>query len=285
MNTIVKSAVAGALALGATGAYAAGIGLPSSNNSDVILYVDALTSSGASAGVYALDTGISMSAMMPGTFVSNAANSTKFNVPNMTIAATTGLSSFLSSHSTNTINWTVEGGQYNIFATSASASKADNTNTVRPGDALVAFSSKAITGPGTSPNVYTAVAGNLQSYLNNYSADLGNTGGIHGLTSASETTGSEILGVQGKYGLIAGNDLSVAGTTTDFFGFTGNGSIGQVQSYLLGTASLATNGTLTLAGNAAPPPPPAVPLPAAVWLFGSGLMGLVGVSRRRKAAV
>ena len=30
--------------------------------------------------------------------------------------------------------------------------------------------------------------------------------------------------------------------------------------------------------------PPAFPVPAAVWLFGSGLLGLVGVARRRKAA-
>ena len=30
--------------------------------------------------------------------------------------------------------------------------------------------------------------------------------------------------------------------------------------------------------------PPAVPVPAAVWLFGSGLLGLVGVARRKKAA-
>ncbi len=33
--------------------------------------------------------------------------------------------------------------------------------------------------------------------------------------------------------------------------------------------------------NAAPVQPPAVPVPAAAWLLGSGLMGLVGVARRK----
>jgi hypothetical protein len=27
-----------------------------------------------------------------------------------------------------------------------------------------------------------------------------------------------------------------------------------------------------------------VPIPAAVWLFGSGLLGLIGIARRKKAA-
>jgi len=33
-----------------------------------------------------------------------------------------------------------------------------------------------------------------------------------------------------------------------------------------------------------PTPGPAVPVPAAVWLFGSGLLGLVGIARRKKKA-
>ena len=37
---------------------------------------------------------------------------------------------------------------------------------------------------------------------------------------------------------------------------------------------------ITITGEGAPP----IPIPAAVWLFGSGLVGLVGVARRRKRA-
>lgn len=37
------------------------------------------------------------------------------------------------------------------------------------------------------------------------------------------------------------------------------------------------------AGNDCPTVPNAVPVPAAVWLFGSGLLGLVGIARRKKA--
>jgi hypothetical protein len=52
-------------------------------------------------------------------------------------------------------------------------------------------------------------------------------------------------------------------------------------SFSLGTVALTGTGAnlvLSFTGNGAPPP---VPLPPAVWLLGSGLLGLAGVARRR----
>jgi len=56
---------------------------------------------------------------------------------------------------------------------------------------------------------------------------------------------------------------------------------------VVGGAFNGQTGSWTITGNAKAaggPPPEPVPVPAAVWLFGSGLMGLVGVARRKKAA-
>jgi hypothetical protein len=110
------------------------------------------------------------------------------------------------------------------------------------------------------------------------------SGGLTPLQTSTEnsTTVSYSSLAATKYGLWGAPDLAALGSSAvTLFGLTGNAGTGQVQSYILGSASLAANGTLTFKGNSTSP----VPLPAAVWLFGSGLMGLVGVSRRRKAAV
>jgi hypothetical protein len=48
------------------------------------------------------------------------------------------------------------------------------------------------------------------------------------------------------------------------------------------TASFSQAGlTLTSLGTITSTPTPPVPLPAAVWLLGSGLLGLTGVARRK----
>jgi hypothetical protein len=281
MNTLLKSAVAGALALGATSAFA--IGVPSSNNSDVILYVDAVTSTGSSTGVYALDTGITLSSLMPGPYSSTAANSTAFSAASKVIGPSGTLSAFLSSHSSSSIEWTLEGGQYNNpgFA-GGSPTGSSNNNSVAPGSALAVFTSPALTS--AFPAVSTASTGAMENFLNGLQNDL-TSGGLTSLTGTETGTATEGVGSpQSKYGFFGGADLAATGSTAiKLFGFTGNNvNGGQLQSYLLGSATLGTDGTLTINGNGGGTAP--VPLPAAVWLFGSGLMGLVGVSRRRKAA-
>ena len=42
------------------------------------------------------------------------------------------------------------------------------------------------------------------------------------------------------------------------------------------------NSVLGLTGNFTPPNP--IPVPAAIWLFGTALIGLVGFDKRRKSA-
>jgi hypothetical protein len=45
---------------------------------------------------------------------------------------------------------------------------------------------------------------------------------------------------------------------------------------VLGTVSLTANGLVFSSTQTAP-----VPLPAAIWLLGSGLLGLFGIGRRK----
>jgi hypothetical protein len=280
MNVFLKSAIAGALALGASSAFA--MGTPASGGSDLILIIE----NNATQVTYALDTGISLSSLLPGTgaFVTGATLDTSLAGLNKVISASSTLQTFLAANPASGDSWALEGAQYNGSATGGAA---NNSNTKAAGKALGVFASSL---GQTNPSAVNAEQlGAFQVYLNGLNGSVGQTnGGLFALTTATETTAAMYTNDQSdtqaasKYGMVGAPDMSALGTTVQLFGFTGNGGTGNLQSYILGTAGVDANGNLTFTGNAQGAP---VPLPAAVWLFGSGLLGLVGVSRRRKIAV
>jgi hypothetical protein len=275
MNRLVKLAVAGVLSLGATSAFAA-LGAPWNNSSDLLLVVENATTH----DTYSLDLSTSLDSILPtGSLVANASLNT--SIPGITLSksATGTLTSFLAANPAASDLWTLEGGQWNGGGVN-SAGAGNNTRPAGAGKAI--FTS--FNGTGNNANVPTKNVANMNAFLNGIQADvIQSTGAFNGLLTATEATcaACTTTGAEARYGFWTATDFSSLGSTAmQLFGFTGNGTAGALQSYILGTATLDASGNLTITANQTS----AVPLPAAVWLFGSGLLGLFGVARRRAAA-
>jgi len=134
----------------------------------------------------------------------------------------------------------------------------------------------------------TATNGNLDGYIAS-----GNAGGLaavyaDGTNGALSSTGSIVPGAwTSNFGLGA-DGLALLDQAASLFYFsrsTGTGStttaanatqFGNATGFA--TVTLASNGDLTYVA------PSAVPVPAAAWLLGSGLLAMGGAIRRRKAA-
>jgi hypothetical protein len=274
MKSLFKLAVASALSLGATSVFAA-TGAPWSNSSDLLLVVE----NASTHDTYVLDLGVSVDSLLPtGSLVTNASLNTSLAGINKTVSASSALQSFLAANPAAGDLWTLEGGQWN-----GSSSTPAGNNTRAPGGGKAIFTSA--NGTANNANVASKTDGNMNSFLNGLNAEIvpgqGN-GAFLGLQSATEATcaACTLSSAEQRYGFWTAIDWSALGSTAvQLFAFTGNNSPGVLQSYILGNATLDANGTLTISGNQA-----SVPLPAAVWLFGSGLLGLFGVARRRVAA-
>jgi hypothetical protein len=253
--------------------------LPSSGSSDLWLFV-----SDATAGTtFAEDTGLTINSIVGTTFAAggatppNAVLSTAIT-GNINLAASNALSSYLTAAGSHTLQWAVEAVQFPgdtnhlnpgkvVGITDNLASQATNTSNMQ-------MANLQLWGGGFNQDIaYLAptqgAPGNGKSYA---FSDGSNVGQVWNPATIGNFAGSADLYGQGP--LTGGVGL---GQSVNLYALTGNGGTGQVQSYLLSTAfTLTQAGTLTTQS--------AVPLPAAVWLFGSGLLGLLGVGRRRAAA-
>ena len=306
MNRIIPCAVGAAIAAAASSGASAAMGDIWSGGSDLVLWVQAVNSSGVPTGAsYAFDTGLTVSNVFGSTFTSNAnlvalpGQNVSFN--SIGSGATT-LSSFMSTALAtpgNTIAWGIEGGYYSggtLTGQGTQAIGATNANTKNQGTAEAIFTS-SLAGLSNPNGVTQLTGGSLENLLNGFASG-GATpptgaGAVESLVtltnnaSGTSTAGSWTAGDQAHFGMFNNaatpDYYTTLGAAQTLYGVTGNNptsgaGLALLQSYTFGKVSLSSAGVLTFSSGSA------VPLPGAVWLFGSGLLGLFGVSRRRTAA-
>jgi len=289
MQNSLKYAVVAVLAAGSAmtsiGAYAAPLGPVDQGSSSLVLFVQDVQSNGTVRASYGLNTGLSLDSLLPtGSLVSNANLNTSISAGTHVFGPSTALTNFINTANGNagdTLLWSVEGGQYNDIGFDPITS-----DVTTPGDAKSVFSSVLSTTNGTL--VSSLIATSFVNLLQQYHSLTGSVNALAGALGSnseiSQSGGALWSAVDQQKGGLFGNgvtpDVNTAGSPAlSLFGITGNDSGGKVQSYVLGTATFAADGTLTIASAGAP----SVPVPAAIWLLGSGLMGFFGVARRRLA--
>jgi len=277
-----KLTVAGAVAsilLAGGAAHAAAI-VPNSGDGSLIFFVTDLTTHQTYADVLTQTVNGYFSVTQatvpaPTNGIVNVLNGdTNFSVP---LGGDSVLTSFLAAAGSDPLSYGIIGGAYS----GALGSGQRPTGKVR----VVATS-----------QVQSTVLGNLQSQIVNATPS-GLNVDVNSLNLNLGAANSTNQGVFGTSVSASGTNLNLynggldmvgltgvtPGSAVTLYGVTGNGTAGgATTAFSLGTAvfSLA-NDTLTFTGNGAAP----VPLPAAVWLLGSGLLGLAGVGRRRAAKV
>jgi hypothetical protein len=271
MKNLVRFAAAATLAAGYAASASAQIAnQPSTGVSDLWLFV---SDPGASE-TFAVDTGISVNSVEPSSFSASAKANTNTVSTSAFSFSSTALASFISSSTDPTkLTWAVEATQYNLSGNDAGA----NDNTLG-----------SVVGVASSTGLVTHVTGmpftNLGTWATAFEDDVEFLPSSNGIVPWSTTPvwGSAAgtnPGSTNTYG--AGIDQSgvAVGSSASLYLLTGNQTVNGTASYSLGNVTLTdANGVATVSNAVAP-----VPVPAAVWLFGSGLLGLIGVGRRRAA--
>jgi hypothetical protein len=282
MKTLLKLALAGT-ALAAAAAHA-DVALPTApGGGDLILFVQDTALSNVT---YARDIGISLNSLFPSSatvptssYTGPIALTASFNV-----GPDSNLHDFLTAHAADLaagkIQWAVEAGTFD-------GTKTPNQNGA-PGAArfltTTSQSLASVTAQTTTniTNKFISLNQDLKN-LNNFGGAGATPLGAGNLSTPATGDGiwgtsNGLTGNQNWYGALstAGTFASSTGSTSQaFYGLTGN-SGRAAQVYTFGNIFFDANGTLHISS---------VPIPAALWLFGSGLLGLVGLGRRRSEAV
>ena len=147
---------------------------------------------------------------------------------------------------------------------------------------FMATSSEGIDAVTTYSSAGYFPINNTQARISNFAIqlngiDVGTATDTAGNYSAVATEGEPAYFGDANWGVnMGGNSFTSAQTVDSSIAFYGVGLPGGLASVTEfdNVWTMTSDGSLTYS---------AVPVPAAVWLFGSGLIGLVGVARRRQS--
>ena len=177
---------------------------------------------------------------------------------------------------------------YGVYAAGDTTTQANNGVFVTGG-----LNAPAVT-TGTTPAGSTTTWGGVIGAINMHAAEI-NTGAfttssvVKGTDQASSGQANSVPDFNTLWGQSLVNPTAAYGSSNGlYYGATHLGSVVARGVTTAGVALLAQSdiklvGAFTLAGNTLSfaPAVSAVPLPAAVWMFGAGLMGVLRLNRRK----
>jgi hypothetical protein len=266
----IKHAVRAAIVAGAMVAASAAqaLDLPASGNGSLVLFVTNTTTN----QVYARDLGLHVDDLITqgtgagqnGDPAFGAVNT--LNLSLNTIGPDATLTSFLGTGSTSEFTWNIIGGDSignNSFLTARRfAFTSPSVNVTPPANTILGTLG---TAEGNLFNqVNATLAGN-----NSIVAAAGQTGGAIDITL-----------VNGHFGQSPQSTVGALDSSLNFYLFSSaaGGNATPSRLFVFNDLQLSATGILSSVASTE------VPLPAAVWLFGSGLLGMAGIGRRRKLA-
>lgn len=274
MKNVVKLALVGAALFGGVAqadpiSYLPGTGgvFPANGSSLVLFAKDTVNSAD---GYFFVDLGVQIGSLISLDSVSGSTSGvTTFNVSGISSSAISSFQSWLGGAGrSSSIKWSILASERN----------ATNTSLAGQSAAFTSLNDYSSSSAPTNANVGTFASG-LQGFFNylNTNADTAD-----GLSSSAGWDGSAASGGnnadQGFGAFPTGANL---GQAMKFWDFAMNSNSGSATANKYLGATL----TLTAAGlEIVNPATSEVPVPAAVWLFGSGLLGLMGVGRRKAIA-
>jgi hypothetical protein len=268
MKTIVAIAVAAALSAGVAHA---SINPPGTGQGELIEWVLDTTNNDVYArGIQVDETSIlpSSAILSSATYNSSASPPVSTGTSLPTITPDANLTAFLAQ----------DGGtdsfSFGILGAGKATGGATGNN---PGASVVEFTSPQSIALS---NLNVPSASGVQNTVADVVTTVTTLNGVLPAASGSSGNVSTVFNAStsSEFDLYANSITAVTplGTDVNLYAVTGNGTkAGTGQLYTAGLVTMTASGMLEEVGP--------VPLPAAVWLLGSGLLGLVGVGRRRSA--